>query len=88
MRSGVFQARERSEAGEGRLARGQDEGRVHSLCPLVTEAPRGAPRRQDFGRGPRGSLGRARPLRPRLLAFLSPQLCLLFCVCPPGACSL
>lgn len=55
MRSGVFQAPERSEAGEERLARWQDEGRVHSLRPLVTEPPRGAPRR------PRGSQGRALP---------------------------
>ena len=74
MRSGVFQAPERSEAGEGRLARGQDGGRVHSLRPLVTESPRGAPRRQDVGSGPRGSLGRALPF----LAFLSPQLCSFF----------
>lgn len=67
MRSGVFQARESSEAREGRLARGEGGGRVHSLRPLVTEpSPRCSKRAGRWARaagvtGPRGSLGRVVP---------------------------
>lgn len=70
MRSGVFQARESSEAREGRLARGEGGGRVHSLRPLVTEpSPRCSKRAGRWARAA-GVPGPGRPL----LGFSLPQL--------------
>lgn len=78
MRSGVFQAPESSEAREGRLARWEDGGRVHSLRPLVSEPSPRCSKRAGRWAGAAGVTGLGSPRRPLLSGLLSPQLCSSF----------